>query len=310
MIGDALRDAMVAACAKVRISPPRREPVPGQWTKVDTYERNGKDDGRILIFDSGRGGICWNHQTQKSQSFSVYQIGEAAQHHAPRRDPEKERRRQNEQRQITRICAEIVRTCRHEPHPYLARKGFPDERGLVHDDPRRCFPETAFGEALARALPESDGPLLIVPGRIGERITTVQFIAPGGAKKNILRGVMGGASHRIATGRLPVVCEGIATAMSVRAALRFLSVSATVLTAFSASNVAKVSAGIPGAWILADNDKPIEALGGVGTGAFYAAQSGRHWAMPPTLGDYNDMHQSDGLRAVALHLREVMNDTS
>lgn len=310
MIDQALHDAMIAACAAVRINPPRREPAPGRWVQVDTYERNGKGDGRILIFDDEQGGICWNHQTQQSRQFSVRRPGQTGQHPTPARDPEKERRRQDEHREVERICADIVRTCRHEPHPYLARKGFPDERGLVHDDPRSCFPATSFGDVLAKALPETEGPFLIVPGQIDRRITTVQFIAADGAKKNILRGVMGGASHRIATGRLPVVCEGIATAMSVRAALRFLSVSATVLSAFSASNVAKVASGIPGAWIAADNDKPIEALGNLGTGEFYAAQSGCKWTMPPELGDFNDMHMTRGLRAVAVHLREALRDTS
>lgn len=310
MIRQELHDAMLAACAAVRINPPRREPPAGRWVQVDTYERNGKGDGRILIFDDEQGGICWNHQTQQRQQFSVRQRGEAAQSHAPRRDPEKERRRQDEQREVERICADIVRTCRHEPHPYLARKGFPDERGLVHDDPRSCFPATSFGEVLAKALPEVDGPLLIVPGRIDGRITTVQFIAADGTKKNILRGVVGGAAHRIATGKLPVVCEGIATAMSVRAALRFLSISATVLSAFSASNVAKVASAISGARIAADHDKPIEALGGLGTGEFYARQSGRVWTMPPVLGDFNDYHIEHGLRAVALLLREGFHDTT
>jgi hypothetical protein len=28
--------------------------------------------------------------------------------------------------------------------------------------------------------------------------------------------------------------------------------------------------------------------------------------MPAVLGDYNDMHQREGLRAVALHLREAL----
>lgn len=301
-----LHDAMLAACQAVGIVPPKSALRPGVWTQTDTNARNGKGDGRVLIFDDERGGICWNHQTQQSQQFSVCPRGGAVHSHVPRRDPQKERRRQDEQREVERICSDIVRTCRHEPHPYLARKGFPDERGLVHDDPRLCFPATSFGEMLAKALPEVDGPLLIVPGRIGGRITTVQFIAADGTKKNIMRGVMAGASHRIATGRLPVVCEGIATAMSVRMALRFLSISATVLSAFSASNVAKVASAIGGARIAADHDKPIEALGGLGTGEFYAKQSGCPWTMPEDLGDFNDMHTTHGLRAVALHLREAM----
>lgn len=310
MINQTLHDAMISACEAVRINPPRRAPEPGRWSQTDTFERNGKGDGRVLIHEDERGVTAWNHQTSQHQSVRVGQDGASPATATRRRDPEKERRRQAEQREVEGICFDIVRSCRHDLHPYLARKGFPEERGLVHDDPRACLPRTAFGDMIARAMPEAEGPFLIVPGRIGKAITTVQFITPDGTKKNITRGVMGGASHRIATGRLQMVCEGIATAMSVRAALRFLSVSATVLAAFSASNVAKVSSGIPGAWIAADNDKPVEALGNLGTGEFYAVQSRRKWTMPPELGDFNDLHMAHGLRAVALHLRDAMRDTS
>jgi putative DNA primase/helicase len=175
----------------------------------------------------------------------------------------------------------------------------------VIEDVRPLLPSGELGERIARAMPEGDGPLLIVPGRIGGSVTTVQFITPEGAKKNILGGAMGGAAHRIATGRETWVCEGIATALSVRAALRLLGRSATVLSAFSASNVAKVAAGLRGAIIAADHDKPVDAFDGLGTGEYYARRSGCTWTQPGERGDFNDMHVRDGLRLVALHLREV-----
>jgi len=298
-----LEDAMLAACQAVQINPPKRL-MPGRWVLADTWERNGKGDGRVLIFDNRQGGIAWNHQTQQRQRFSVRGVGDVVE--APRRDPDRDRRQREERAAVGHICAEIVHACGQVQHPYLAAKGFPDERGLVHEAPWRHFPAGKLGEALARALPQGEGPWLIVPGRIGGSITTVQFIAPDGSKKNILRGQMGGAFHRIATGRRTVVCEGIATALSVRAALRLLGVSATVLSAFSASNVAKVASGVPGALIAADHDKPVEALHGKGTGEFYAAASGCAWTMPPEMGDWNDYHTKHGIRAVALLLREVL----
>lgn len=297
-----LDDAMAAACASVGIVPPRRY-TPGRWTRTNTQERNGKGDASVLVFDDARGGIAWNWQTQTKQMFSTAKPGEAV---VIRRDPAKERAIEAERQEVEAICARIVASCTHEPHPYLAAKGFPDELGMVHANPRQCLPSSALGEALARALPETADPVLIVPGRTGKRITTVQFIAADGTKKNILKGVMGGAHHRIATGGRTIVCEGIATALSVRAALRLLGVPATVLCAFSASNVAKVAAGYAGSFIAADHDKPVETLGGLGTGEFYARQSGRLWSMPPAMGDFNDMHQSDGLRAVALWIREAI----
>src|SRR5690606_22468270 len=119
---------------------------------------------------------------------------------------------------------------------YLTAKGFPDELGLVHEAPQREFPGGWLGEAMAKAMPEGEGPWLIVPGRVGKAITTVQFIGTDGAKKNLLRGRMDGAAHRIATGAETWVCEGIATALTIRAALRLLGRSATVLSAFAASN--------------------------------------------------------------------------
>lgn len=296
-----LEDAMQTACAAVGINPPKRRPVPGRWTRTDTYERNGKGDAEVMIQEDRRGVSVVNWQTGQRKTVRVDGSETAT---APmRRDPAKEAREAAERAEVSRICEAIVRSCRHDLHPYLAAKGFPDEIGLVHDNPRDCLPAGPLGEAIARAMP--DGPLLIVPGRIGQRVTTVQFIAADGAKKNILRGAMSGASYRVATGPRVVVAEGIATALSVRAALRLLNIRATVLCAFSAANVAKV-ASAHGAFICADHDKPIEALHGKGTGEFYAAQSGCKWAMPPALGDYNDMHQRDGLRAVAMHLRGAL----
>lgn len=302
-----LEEALAEACALLGVEPPKRRPTPGRWMQTDTLAKNGKGDGRVLIFDDGAGGMVWNHQTSRSHRFRVGQEGQT------RRDPEAERRarireaeREIERKAVERVCGAIVRGCRHDRHAYLSRKGFPDELGLVCDDPREFFPAGRFGEMLARALPEGPGPFLIIPGRVGRDLTTVQFITVDGTKKNILRGAQGGASHRIATGRDTWVCEGIATALSVRAALRLLGASATVLSAFSASNVAQVAEAIPGARIAADHDKPVEALEGLGAGEFYARRSGRVWTMPPSPGDFNDWHQRDGLRAVALHLREAL----
>lgn len=306
MTADTLADALREACAAVGIEPPKRRLVPGQWVRTDTHGRNGKDDAAVLIFDDGRGGIAWNHQTGRNQRFTMTAAGEL------RRDPEAERRarqrdaeRLAQQREVERICAEIVRGCDTGKHPYLERKGFPDQLGLICEDPTIHFPSTRFGDALAKALP-GEGPFLVIPGRVGQTITTVQFITADGAKKNILRGHMTGASHRIATGAQTWVCEGIATAMSVRAALRLLGASATVLCAFSASNVEKVATAIPGARIAADHDAPNEHLEGKGAGEFYARRSGRKWVMPPGIGDFNDYYQAEGLRAVALLLREAL----
>lgn len=304
-----LDDAMRRACDAVGIEPPKHRLVPGQWVRTDSKGKNGKNDAAVKLDPDQRGGIAYNYQTAISHRFHV----NGANDNAVRVDPKAEAKRrareahiEAERAEVQRTCERIVRACRQDTHAYLKRKGFPDEIGLVIDDPRECFPTGSLGDLLRKTMPGGDGPFLIVPGRIGGKLVTVQFITADGEKKNIFRGAMSGASHRIASGHQTWVCEGIATALSVRAALRLLGVQATVLSAFSASNVCKVAEQIVGSRIAADHDKPVEALYGLGAGEFYARRSGRKWVMPPTLGDFNDYHVAEGVRAVALRLREAM----
>lgn len=300
-----LHDAMHDACRAVGIVPPRRVS-PGRWVKTPVEGKSaGNGSGRVMVNTDGKTGVAYNWVTGENMRFSEAGTGDKASIPAPKRDLEAERREAEEQAEVARICDRIVRACEAAEHPYLAAKGFPDERGLVIKDVRPLIPRHQLGEDIQFRLPEGSGPWLIVPGRIGQRVTTVQIIGPDGAKKNIYRGQMKGAAHRIATGAETWVCEGIATAMSVRAALRLLGRPATVYSAFSASNVATVAQRLTGAVIAADHDKPLDQLHGQGTGEFYARKAGCTWVQPPALGDFNDMHMADGLRAVALHLREV-----
>ena len=310
MITLSLTDAVNQACAAVDIEPPTRRLVPDVWVRTDTKGKNGKGDGSVKLDVDLKGGTAMNYQTGLHQRF---RLGVASNDNRPV-DPqiaakrrERERQIEAERREVERICAAIVAGCREDRHAYFDKKGFPEEVGLVCDDPCPLFPKDRFGEALARALPDAQGkPLLIIPGRIGSKIVTVQFITVTGEKKNILKGQMGGAFHRIATGRDTWVCEGIGTALTVRAALKVLGANATVLSAFSASNVGKVAEAIAGARIAADHDKPVETLENRGAGEFYARRSGRKFVMPPEPGDWNDHHQKHGLRATAVLLREAL----
>jgi putative DNA primase/helicase len=300
-----LDDAIQEACHAVGIVPPARVR-PGVWVPCPVEGKprtNGS--GRVLVWPDGAGGIAWNWVTGQSRTFRVGEIGSATSVTLVRRDPRAERRVAEEQAEVARICTAIVRACRHDRHSYLASKGFPDMLGLVIDDLRPLIPQHELGRAICRALPNGPGPWLIVPGRREKTLATVQIIGHDGAKRNLLRGQMSGACYRISTGIETWVCEGLATALSVRAALQFLGRSATVLCAFAANNVARVAASIRGSIVAADNDKPIEHLNGLGTGEYYARASGRQWTMPPEPGDWNDYHQRHGLRATALLLREV-----
>lgn len=309
MIALSLEEAVREACAAVGIEPPKSRLTPGRWTRTDSKGKNGKNDAAVHLDDDGRSGLAFNYQTSQGQKFRIGDLSRACNDNDPeraRRMVARDRQVEAERQQVERICTAIVAGCREDRHAYFDKKGFPEELGLVCDDPRAFFPTDRFGAALGRALPQTSLPLLVIPGRINGKITTVQFITVEGDKKNILKGQMGGAYHRIATGRDTWVCEGIGTALTVRAALKVLGANATVLSAFSASNVGKVAEAINGSRIAADNDKPVETLESRGAGEFYARRSGRKWITPPDLGDFNDYHMKHGLRAVALRLREAL----
>lgn len=195
-----------------------------------------------------------------------------------RRQQEAERARQAAEVARQRIAAAVPAT-----HPYLARKGFPGVLGLVQDD------------------------LLLVPARADGAIVSLQEIDEAGGKKNLPGGRMSGASFSIGSGRLEVLCEGYATGLSIRAALAAMHLPARVTCCFSASNVATVAERHRHAVVVADNDRPVAQLDGLGTGEFYARRTGLKWAMPPELGtDANDYHLAAGLPALQAMLLDLI----
>jgi putative DNA primase/helicase len=170
-----------------------------------------------------------------------------------------------------------------QTHPYLERKGFPKMLGLVHEG------------------------ALLVPARTDGRVVSLQEIAEDGTKRNLPGGRMAGASFSIGSGREEVLCEGYATGLSIKAALSAIYLPARVTCCFSAANVAALAERRRNAVVIADHDRPVAQLGGLGTGEFYARRSGLPWAMPPAVGtDANDFHMSDGLPALQTLLLDLL----
>lgn len=196
-------------------------------------------------------------------------------------------KRRAEEAAAARFAAEtaqhMVKTATWATHPYLARKGFPKALGLVLED------------------------MLLVPGRINGRITTLQKIYEDGRKMSLKHGSIGGASFSIGDGPLEFLCEGYATGLSIKAALSGMCVRARVTCCFAAANVAEVASKRPRALIVTDNDKPIPQLGNLGTGEYFARRTGLPWTMPPERGtDANDLHLSSGLPALQALLLDLM----
>jgi len=288
-----LEDAIAKACSDVGIIPPKQRRF-GKWLQTDTLSgRNGKGDGRVIINETAV--TAWNWQTGEKVTVGLNGEQSTVEREKIARNVKREQERKREQSaKAMRIAGELVRAAKPSTHAYLDRKGFPDERALVID--ADCVRSIA-GDYLA---PEGAKHAIVIPARSGVLVKSVQLIWEDGTKKFLFGGEISGTSHRIASGAETWLCEGYATGLSLRAALKGLKRSVTVLCCFSASNLCLVAKSIKGrAFIAADNDKPLPQFGGIGAGEHYAVHSGKPYIMPPVIGfDINDMHCRDGIYAV------------
>lgn len=189
-----------------------------------------------------------------------------------------------------RRARELVTSCVFDTHPYLAAKGFPRERGLVHRDGRLVIPMRWF--------------------RNVNRLQSVQFIAPDGEKKYLWGGEATEAVFIFGAVDAPEtwVAEGFATALSVREAVLAMRRPARVMATFSAGTMARVGKQLTGrVFVVADHDFPNPQTG-VRAGETAAIATGHPWTQPEREGDdVNDIHQRDGIDAVISLLRRAMD---
>ncbi|RPH43241.1 MAG: hypothetical protein EHM87_14355 [Burkholderiales bacterium] len=184
---------------------------------------------------------------------------------------------------------ELVTGCVFDRHPYLERKGFPNERGLVHRDGRLVVPMRWF--------------------RSANRLQSVQFIEPDGTKRYLPGGVAKEAVFTFGAPDAPEtwLVEGLATGLSVRAGLLAMRRPARVMVCFSSGTMALVGPQLLGqVYVVADYDWPNPQTG-VLAGEVAAAATGHRWAKPHEQGmDANDVHQRDGMPALLELLRRAM----
>jgi len=156
-----------------------------------------------------------------------------------------------------------------DQHAYLDSKGFPELRGNVWRK-------------------EDQDPLLVIPMFHGKELCGVQLIDIHGNKKFLKGQRTNDAVFTFdADGRV-YLCEGYATAASLRAVLAALKRKYTIHACFSAGNLGRMAKTLPDAFIVADNDAS-------GTGQKVAQESGCKWWMPEEVGmDFNDLHKQLG----------------
>jgi putative DNA primase/helicase len=243
-------------------------PPVGQWRRYATEDKPAHKNGSVKFM--GDHGFVQNHAVMteiavwKADADSVVDF-EKIKRIAQQADNDIKRK----QAEAIKTAAWMLKESQIAHHPYLSAKGFPDEQGNVY---------------------VKDGVLLLlIPMRVGPNLVGVQIIEPEG-KKKFLFGQRTSNAEFVWDNKGPhILCEGYATGLSIRAAMKALKKRYTLHVCFSAGNMEKIAAGLPAGFVVADNDFSQ-------TGLNTAKKIGWPYFMPPTAGqDFNDFTDGAGL---------------
>jgi len=260
------------------------EPAIGRWVRLPTVTHPRKRNGAVKFM--GDHGFAQEHSTMTEVAvWKPEGVAHQVDHDAnARRVQAAQREIEAKQRAAAERAEWILSQCSLDIHPYLKAKGFPEERANVWetDDKAR---------------------LLVIPMRVDGRIVGCQLIDEAGEKR-FLSGQRTSDAAFIINNRGPaVLCEGYATALSIRAALIAMKARYTLFVCFSAHNLGRVAKTLPVGLVVADNDQS-------GTGERIARETGWPYFMPPTVGhDFNDFHRATTLFKCSQALRSALLKT-
>jgi len=244
-----------------------REPPIGVWKRYPTQDKPTHRNGAVKYM--GTHAFIQNHATMTE--IEVWHAeGDSVM------DPNKARKAveaaardiREKQQEAARKAASILNQCQIGYHPYLKSKGFEEEQGNVWKT--------------------DDGLLLVIPMRVGHHLVGCQIIKEDGEKKFLFGQRTSGAYFCFDNKGPNILCEGYATALSIRAAMKVLKRRYTLYTCFSAGNMKKVASTLPNGFVVADNDLSR-------TGQNTAEAIGWPYFMSEAVGDFNDLHQSTSL---------------
>ena len=271
-----------------------------KWVMEHTGQRFA-DAVRVLASEAGMGPPA---QLDAQRAAQARREGEERR----RRETEsQERERKERGDQAARIVIERLTRCESKFHTYLEGKGFPE----LH-------------------VPVSPNGWLMIPiwNREGE-IRSAQYISPDGEKLFQPGSEIKGNFHRLGRHREIWLCEGYATGLSIRDALRRRSLNVEIRICFSASNVLTVGLDAIEAWrtvfSIPDHDRwscrnrhrwdgsltmsTCPECGETSTtppaGESSAVALKKPYWLPPEVGqDANDYAQANGVDALATALRD------
>lgn len=252
----------------------------GVWKRYPTEDHPRSRNGAVKYM--GDHGFVQNHATStvvsiwkpdsKEPTFNIHDLA--------KRQKQAEADTKKRQHEAMRRAIEMLNASVTQTHPYLAAKGFQEEEGHVYH--------------------QNGQPILLIPMRAGGSLVGVQQIDVDGNKRFLYGQKTAGATFCFDNKGINVVCEGYATALSVRAALKNMKQRYKLHVCFSAGNMVRVAGGLEQGIVIADNDLS-------GTGQQAAEEIGWPFWMSEIGGeDANDYHQRAGLFALSQGLTHLM----
>jgi putative DNA primase/helicase len=251
----------------------------GVWKRYPTEDHPRSKNGAVKYL--GTHGFVQNHamdtvvsiwKSDKPESFDRREL-RATVHKAE--DEIRKKQQIAQQRAISMLNSSGM--CRHS---YLESKGFEKEQGNV--------------------LHMEGKPVLLIPMRVAGSVVGVQMIDESGGKKFLYGQRTSNATFTFGRGGLNIVCEGYATGLSVRMAMKQLKLPCSIHVCFSAGNMIKVAEGLTEGLVIADNDASK-------TGHSSAEKIGWKYWMSDVVGeDANDYHKREGLFKLTQSLTRSM----
>jgi len=235
----------------------------GYWKRYHTVDHPKKMNGAVKFM--GDHAFVQNHATDTEVSiWKPDSINESKRRDYVLLAQKAEQEKIRMQEKAAAKATELLKASVLAKHPYLKAKGFPDEQGWVNEDK------------------------LIIPVRVEGELVGCQIIDETGTKKFLYGQRTSGASFDFDNKGKHYHCEGYATGLSLRHALRSLKRNYVIHVCFSAHNLLKLAQKF-GGYVIADNDES-------GTGERIAKQTGLPYWMSDVVGeDANDAHQRLGL---------------
>ena len=257
-------------------------PAVGSWKRYPTEDHPRKRNGAVKYM--GSHGFVQNHATSTVVSLWKPETSDRLTSPDMRSiiisQAQADQQRKKLATEAVNKAVRMLNESGYRTHAYLESKGFADEQGSV--------------------LNIENKPVLLIPMRVGKSLCGVQQIWEDGTKKFLYGQRTSGATFTFDNKGINIVCEGYATALSVRAAMKQLKHRYTIHVCFSAGNMVKVAAGLESGLVIADNDKS-------GTGQQAAAEIGWPVWMSDLEGeDANDCQRRIGLFAFSQSLTQSM----